>query len=100
MDDSQKEHGSTGQPADDQHDPVKSPLGFSIEMSVYDVRRDMPLLSQKPGGPEENNPEQGIFGHRYNPYRGLSEQESHADGIADSGRDQYEDDPGQCGHDV
>ena len=72
MDHSQKDHGSAGKSADDKHDAIKSVLGLFIEMSVYDVRSDMPLLSQKPGRPKENNPQEGIFGYRHDPYRGLS----------------------------
>jgi hypothetical protein len=60
----------------------------------------MPLLSQEPGRPKEDDPQQSIFGHGYDPYGGLCKQESHADGVADRSRDEYEDDPGRNGHDI
>jgi hypothetical protein len=75
-------------------------LRFLIEMSVYDIGSDMPSLSQKPGCCKENDPQQDIFGCLHDPYGRLGEQESHADGVADSSRykDQYR--PGQACHNV
>ena len=90
MDDPEIDEQSTGQPADDGHDTIQSILGFLIEMNVDDIRRDMPCFSQKPGGSEENDPQQGIFRHRDDPYRGLIKQESHEDGVTDSSRYKHE----------
>ena len=75
-------------------------MALFIEMGVDDIGRDVPLLSQEPGGREEDDPQQGIFGGLHDPDRRLRKQESHADGVADGGRDEDQDDPGQGGHDV
>ena len=82
----QKDHDSTSKAADDKHDTIESVLGSRIEMSVYDIGSDMPSLSQKPSRSEENDPQKGIFAHRYDPYCCLSKNESHKDGVAHSSR--------------
>ena len=82
--------GSTGNPADDKHDPVEIVLGFFIEMSVDDIGRDMSPFSQKPGGPQEDDPQKGVFAHRDDPYRCLSKNESHEDGVAHRSRYQHQ----------
>jgi hypothetical protein len=50
------DHDGTSKAADDKHDAIEIVLGFLIEMSVYDISSDMPLLSQKPSGRKENDP--------------------------------------------
>ena len=65
------DHDGTGKAADDKHDAIENMLGFRIEMSIDEIGRDMPSLSQKPSGCKENDPQQGIFGCLHDPYRRL-----------------------------
>jgi hypothetical protein len=86
MEKSKKSQSSTGKPADGKHDTIEIRPGFFIEMSVYDIGRNMSSLSQKPGRTEEDDPQKGIFAHRYDPYCCLSKNESHKDGVAHRSR--------------
>jgi len=45
VENSKKDHGSAGEPADDTHDTIESVLGFFTEMSIYNVGSNMPSLS-------------------------------------------------------
>jgi hypothetical protein len=65
------DHEGTSNPSDDKHDAIKNAFGFFIEMSIDDIGRDMPFLSQKPSGSKEDDPQQGIFGGLHEPYRRL-----------------------------
>jgi hypothetical protein len=98
MENSKTKQRSTGYPSDNRHDAIKSVLGFLIEMNVYDIGCNMTPLSQKPARSKKNDPQKGIFGCLHNPYRRLGKQESHADGVTDSGTYEYEDCPGQGCH--
>jgi len=69
-------------------------------MSVDEIGRDMAFLPQEPGGPEENDPQEGIFGGGDDPYRCLCKQETHADGVADSSCDQHEYHSSKKSHEV
>ena len=71
VENSEKEHGRAGKPADDGHDEIEIALRFFIEMNVDDIGGDMPSLPQKPGCSKEDDPQQGIFGYRHDPDRRL-----------------------------
>src|SRR4030042_1952710 len=90
----------TSKAADDKHDTIEVVLSFLIEMSVYEIGSDMPSLSQKPGGCEKNDPQQGVFGCLHDPYRSLCKQISHTNRVTDSSRykDQYG--PGHKSHGI